>query len=279
MKRWWKHWLVIAGFVFVVILTSTQCATFRPRNFEIKKDLVFKKGEGFELKGDIYEPRGAGLHPGVIVVHGGGWTRRQGDMTGICRDLANAGFVAFNITYRLSPKNHYPAPAEDVRSAIDWFKSHAQEYQVDPERLAGWGYSAGSHLLLLAAIDGSAGLKAIVVGAAPTDLTPWSGSSLIRDFIGAEEKDKPELWKAASPVFHVTEKSPPLFMYHGGADWLVWPHQMEEMAEAMRAKNRPVETHLDPYKGHFTVYLFGQKWVDMGVKYLSDRLITAQPTK
>src|SRR5665213_457718 len=65
-------------------------------------------------KMDLYLPSGfTGLRPGVILIHGGGW--QAGDKnfyTGMGHALADWGFVAFSVNYRLTPAAHYPAQAD-----------------------------------------------------------------------------------------------------------------------------------------------------------------------
>lgn len=254
-------------------LLLTSCALFRSHDFEIKKDIVFKTIETATLTGDLYLPlKNSGLRPAVLVVHGGSWTKRAGDMESICRDLANAGFVAFNVTYRLAPASLFPKPVDDIKDAVVWLKENATNYNIDSQKIAAWGYSAGSHLILLAGIDGNLGLKAFVAGGTPADLTAWPQSPLVKTFLGVSMGENPDLWKKASPVNHVTNHSPPVFLYHGAWDDLVEPEQMEKMAQAMKSKNREVETYTVSLLGHIGVYLFSQSSVDRGIDYLKTKL-------
>jgi acetyl esterase len=78
-------------------------------------------------------------------VHGG--SRRHGDkqtfVKPLFEPLTNAGFAWFTINYRLAPAYHFPAPVDDVESAIRYVQSHAAEYKVDLKRIAITGESAG----------------------------------------------------------------------------------------------------------------------------------------
>ena len=65
----------------------------------------------------------------------------------------------FTINYRLAPAYHFPAPVEDVESAIRYVQSHAGEYKVDLERIAITGESAGGHLVSFVGARDGAGLK------------------------------------------------------------------------------------------------------------------------
>ncbi len=63
-------------------------------------------------------------------------------MEDLCEDLAGEGFVAINISYHFAPQNLFPKALEDVRDAVSWIKQNASFYNIDPTRIAVWGYSA-----------------------------------------------------------------------------------------------------------------------------------------
>jgi acetyl esterase/lipase len=241
------------------------------------KDQAYKEINGVALGGDFYVPRKAKAPmPAVVVVHGGGWSRRAGDMEAIAKDLASSGFFTYNITYRLAPKDHFPSPVDDVRDAIRFLRNEAPRLGIDVNRMAGWGYSAGANLILLAGLDGKEGLKAIVAGGTPADLTQWPNSDLVKGFMGSEIGRDRKAWEAASPKNQVSANSPPTFFYHGEWDDIVPIEQLRQMEEAYRAKKVPFETHIVPYQGHLWVYFFSQESADLGVNFLKRKL--NQPT-
>ena len=90
--------------------------------------------------------------PAVLVVHGGGWEgRSRADMTDTARELARHGFTTMNIDYRFAPQHQYPAQLHDLQRALDWLRQNHGELNIDPERIAGFGYSSGAHLVSLLA--------------------------------------------------------------------------------------------------------------------------------
>ena len=237
------------------------------------RGLVYKTVGGLDLKADIFSPLGVGgAKPAVLVVHGGSWASRTGDMEWICRDLARAGFVAVNITYRLAPKAHFPSPVDDVRDAAAWVRAHASELEIDPKRLAAWGYSAGANLVLLAALDPASGIRAIVSGGTPANLVPWPDSPVVVDYLGVPLAGHEEIWKKASPVNSVRSGSPPVFLYHGASDRIVSPEQAGMMEEALKEKGVAHESYLVPHMGHFLVYLFSQESFERGADFLKRKL-------
>ncbi|QQD18798.1 alpha/beta hydrolase [Spongiibacter nanhainus] len=246
--------LLVAG-----VLALVACASLRGGEpYSRQTGVVYKEVDGQALAGDIYLPNKPGLKPAVVVVHGGGWTNRSGDMTGISKRLAKAGFVVYNITYRLAPAHRHPAQRNDVADALVWLHDNAERYQIDPQRIGGWGYSAGAHLILLAGLDRTSPpmLNGIVAGGTPADLTAWPNSPLVYKLIGKTLAEAESQWLEASPVNHVSEESPPVFLYHGEWDKLVEPEQMAFMADALSKKGVPVQTRTVSWQGHIGAYFF-----------------------
>lgn len=256
--------------IFIILI---GCISFtNQKTYQIQKDITFKKIDGIDLKGDLYLPLKSGLKPAVIVVHGGGWDHRSGDMESICKKLASEGIAAFNITYRLAPEHLYPKAVTDVKDAITWLSRNSSQYEIDPQKIAGWGYSAGANLILLAGLEIPQSLKVIVGGGSPTDLTAWPKSPLVRQWLGAERDQNLSLWKEASPVTHVTGASPPIFLYHGEWDNIVEIQQMEKLKAVMETNNRSIETFEIPLLGHFGVYFLSNEAVERGIQFLHKKL-------
>ena len=111
---------------------------------------------------DFYEPEGDTLsaRPLVITVFGGAFvagSRDYADMVEYCTRLAKHGYAAASIDYRLISiwnltstaliRDAYMA-AQDVSSAIRFFKYHCDEYKIDTEQVFLLGNSAGSIAIL-----------------------------------------------------------------------------------------------------------------------------------
>ena len=90
---------------------------------------------------------GDGPFPAVVCIHGGGF--RAGTREGydnLCIRLAEHGYVAVTVTYRLAPKYPFPAAIHDVKAAVRWARANAAKYRIDPDRIGVTGGSAGGHL-------------------------------------------------------------------------------------------------------------------------------------
>src|SRR4051794_8774485 len=78
---------------------------------KVERDIVYGKGGDVDLKLDLAMPaEGKGPFPAVVCLHGGGWRagKRQ-DLDRLTRLLAERGFVAVTVTYRLTDKAPFPA--------------------------------------------------------------------------------------------------------------------------------------------------------------------------
>lgn len=192
-----------------------------------KDDVVFTPPAWpAELKADLYVPKTAGPNPAVLLIYGGNWKANDNryQMSGIAKKLAARGYVVLNATYRGVPAAIYPAAVDDLLEAVRWLRAHAAEHHIDPNRIATWGYSAGGHLAALVGTwpgESTPGVQAIVAGGAPSDMRFFTGRGAASDFMGGTLAEIPARFKEASPVTHVTAKTPPTFLYHGSEDSLV----------------------------------------------------------
>jgi acetyl esterase/lipase len=219
-----------------------------------RKNLVYASIGERHLHLDAYLPETPAHHAyaGVILIHGGGW--RSGDRSQavpMAQRLAAAGYVAIAVEYRLSPEARYPAALHDLKSAVRWLRAHARDLTLDTSRIAALGCSAGGHLAALLGstngdprFEGSGGtpghssaIQAIVDIDGVLDLThpaesgkdtgsakPSAGAS----WLGATYRERPDLWREASPLRHVRRETPPVLFvnssldrFHAGRDEMI----------------------------------------------------------
>lgn len=237
---------------------------------KIHNDLRYQN----DLSLDIYEPLPKmGARPWVLVVHGGGWSgRSRQDMNAISYQLAEAGFVAVNVSYRFAPAHLHPAPIEDLTAAVQWVKANAKTYGIDFERAGAWGYSAGGHLVSFLALTLSPTIlkfRTIVAGGTPHVFEDYPDSPIIKTYIGEKNLDK---FKAASPIRYVHPNAPAFFLYHGSWDRLVDVSQMLQMQEALKKQGVLVETYTVSWLGHVTTFLWSREAVIRGIRFLKTHL-------
>ena len=115
-------------------------------------DVVDGTVAGVDLLLDVARPpERSDPRPAVVLVHGGGLTAMgRYEMSGSARGLAEAGYVTFNIDYRLfsalDGTNPWPAQLDDAQRAVRWVRANAATYGVDPDRVGALGWSSGGQL-------------------------------------------------------------------------------------------------------------------------------------
>lgn len=245
----------------LTLCLGTALSTAAPARAEMKTDVEFAKVDGVSLTLDAHIPDGPGPFPTAILVHGGGFVRgdKQSYIKPIFEPLSQAGFTWFTINYRLAPQHRYPACVEDVERAIRWVKDHAEEYKVDPKRIALIGESAGGHLVSMvgARAKGKTRVAAVVPYYAPHDLElqvktrGQLGESMTALFGLTELNDA--AWKTlkdGSPSSYVRKGMAPYLLIHGTKDPQVPYEQSVRFQAAMRAAGNVCELYTIPEGGH-----------------------------
>lgn len=213
--------------------------------FVAKENEVYKAVNGKDLKADVYIPSTGTSErfPAVLLIHGGGWlTGSKENQRMMAQHLAENGFVAVTAAYRLGTEAEYPAGVLDLKDAIKWMRKNAKKYNINPEKIAVLGASAGGQLATLLGVTGDSeiyktgnpqvsdkvqaivNIDGILSFVHPDAEEGWMAAT----WLGGSRLEKPELWVEASPLEYVDEKTPPtLFVnssfprFHAGRDDLI----------------------------------------------------------
>jgi acetyl esterase/lipase len=226
-----------------------------PGKVTIKNDVVFGTTGSRDLKCDIYHPpHGGDIHPGVLIIHGGGWysgDRNQLRYYGI--QLARYGFVGVACEYRLSGEAAWPAQIHDVKAAIRWMRANAAPLGIDEGKICVTGNSAGAHLALMLgcqtdAFEGEGGhgtlsSKCAAISAIypPTKLI-FNKNEVENKLFGGKGND--EVAEKASPISYSTKDFPPTILIHGNADQVVPQSESFNMYNALHKAGAGVELHI-----------------------------------
>ena len=266
----------------------------RPRTrkkleFEKKGGVVYRKTDDYELKCDVYTPEGDGPFPAILAVHGGAW--RSGTKFLMLRHawrMAEAGYVVVAINYRHAPKYPFPNQVHDCKHAVRWMRANAGKYKIDPDRIGGFGYSAGGHLVsMLGTTDADDGLEGeiehgmegintriscVAAGGAPCEFS-WieDDSRTLTYWLGGTPTEKSERFTAASPTTYITPDDPPFFLFHGDFDMVVPVDTSKKMHQLLRACK--VESHhcVAERNGHLGTFS-DLDWMDKAIEFFDSKL-------
>ncbi len=230
------------------------------RPIRAERNIEFLRDGKESVCADLYRPYDEATYPLVIMIHGGGWS--SGDKSHVqdhAREMAQAGFVALSINYRMAPQHKMPDQISDCRAALRWAAEHAQEWNADAGRLCLWGYSAGAHLaawLATAPQPGEPKITAVAAGGAPCDFEFIPVNSIaLAHVMGGTRADKPEAYHNASPLKYATAAAPPFFFFHGEADLIVPDSSSRKLHEKLRELRVASEYYLVKGRGHLLTFI------------------------
>jgi acetyl esterase/lipase len=181
----------------------------------------------------VYRLRERRHGPVIVQIHGGSWQRGAPEDDGaVARVLASRGYVVFAIDYRHAPTARWPAQIDDVRAALTWVREHAAHHGGDASQIVLLGRSAGAHLALLAAYaERTLDIRGVVAWYGPVDLAngwrnppspdPLHVRAILETLIGGTPAERPDAYRAASPLTHVSQTSPATLLLYGTRDHIV----------------------------------------------------------
>jgi acetyl esterase/lipase len=206
----------------------------------------------------------------VIVIHGGCWLAEYdlGHISGLANALTDAGVATWSVEYRRvgNEGGGWPGTFQDVANAADHLFEIAAERELDLDRAAAIGHSAGGHLALWLAGrkwldvddrlrgDGPLALNGVVALAGIPDLAAYSspegcGAAVAR-LLGGEPTEMPDRLQRGSPIamvpFGIRQT-----MVIGELDSIVPASQALDFAAAARQMGDVIEVTTIPRAGHF----------------------------
>lgn len=237
------------AFALTLILSLTLATTARAQPAEPKPTAADVRYGPFDRNVlDVYQADTAKPAPVLIYFHGGGWL--GGDKKPVFTEpFLKAGITVVAANYRFTAGTPdaapYPAPMLDSARAVQFVRSKAKEWNIDPDRIALTGGSAGAVISMWIAYRDdmakpesqdpverfSTRVTCIVPMAGPTTLDPElilkrvGGSPSIhpalfpffdvKEIADLKSDEKQKLIAEASPITHVSPDDPPTFMHYG----------------------------------------------------------------
>ncbi len=187
--------------------------------------IVYGEADGVKLTMDYYAPKGPGVHPIAIIIHGGGYQRgdSKSGSEAYCADfLAPAGYAAFSINYRLAPKYPYPYMVYDVENSVRYLRKNAKRWNADPDKIALVGGSAGGFLSNMVGLLNAPGaeVQAVVTLFAQSSFATVPLNKDVHALLDPliKAKGEEEALREASPITYVSKNAPPFLQIIGDRD-------------------------------------------------------------
>ena len=232
----------------------------------------------FILQKDKYDMRGL-KRPAVIVCPGGGYqfvSDNEGEPVALA--YARHGYCAFVLNYSVGIKNPFPKSLTELAMAVKLIRAHSEEWEINPNDITIVGFSAGGHLAMSLGVFydkqfllNSAGAakdeirpNALVLGYPAITLIPWNRGpipaeiikkmeeGIIPDMRGADITQilggKMDVTEEEKRYFnllnHITENTPPVFLWGSNRDTVIHPSDLWGTAEKLRENGVPYEMHI-----------------------------------
>lgn len=233
---------------------------------------------------DLFLPESPGPYPLVVNIHGGAFMMGSKEMLDapIARALLKSGIAVASVNYRLSGEARFPAAVQDVKAAVRFLRGNAARYALDPARVLAFGQSAGGNLAsmlgttgdtrefddpALGHADQSSSVVAVVDWFGPTDFVHLDvhaaeqgcpeadqrhgeADSPESRYLGAAVATVPELAARASPITHISARTPRFLLQKGSDDCTVPVAQSQEFYDALHAAGIPVDLDILQGAGH-----------------------------
>lgn len=227
-----------------------------------------------------YLPENKKSNMAIIIFPGGGYCMRaEHEGKGYAEFLAENGYTAFVVDYRVAP-HQFPLPLLDARRAVRFVRFYAEKYGIDKNKIAVMGSSAGGHLAAFCAtyfnpiefesmdeidkedfVPNYQILCYPVISLFGKGITHFgSGKSLLGERL-------PETCEEMSPHLLVSSKTPPAFIWHTFADEIVNVKNSLMYAQRLKDHEISAEIHIFPDGKHGLGLALGE---DATSKYVSE---------
>jgi acetyl esterase len=186
---------------------------------------VYKTIDGFALEAHIFSPDGMAKdekRPAIVLFHGGGWQGGNPSwMFGNARHFRDLGLVAIAAQYRLTNRKDVTVfeCLDDARDLIKWVRTNSDSLNIVQDSIAAYGWSAGGHLAVSAAIfNDSSPVKGVdsspnaIILFSPAVSLPTNLSWIVNALGYGTDLG------SINPVDHIRKDLPPVIILHGRDD-------------------------------------------------------------
>jgi acetyl esterase/lipase len=246
------------------------------------------------LMPEFVAPGSTKKYPLVVFVQGAAWMEQNCYMQiPLLCEVSKRGYVVASVKHRPAFAAKFPAFLQDVKSAIRFLRKNAEQYNIDPDRVAIWGDSSGGHTSLMVGTTAdmeefktednrefSDSVSVVVDFYGPTDLAQINNAPRHPDMtkdkdnipedilFGGVVMEHPEIAQVGNPINYVTEEKelPPILIMHGDCDSVVPFNQSLLMYEKLTKCEKVVEFYKVTGAGHGE-FFWTAETIDTAVKF------------
>ena len=243
-------------FLSLAFLTAANAAQTEADNVIWEEGIVYSVPGGEELALNMARPKSIrSARPAVLCIHGGGFRAgKRESYDALCKKLAEKGFVAVTMSYRLAPKHPFPAAVHDSKAAVRWLRANSVKYNIDPAKIGVTGSSAGGHLAQFLGVTANvpefegtddkteqpSNVQCVVNVYGPSDFTKSYGKSVdahevLPLWFGGNLDTHRQLHIVGSPLYWVTPDAAPTLCIHGTEDKYVAHEQAVWLIDKLKA--------------------------------------------
>jgi acetyl esterase/lipase len=225
-------------------------------------------------------------YPIIFFIPGSAWHRQEMYNNIPARaELAKRGFAIAEVQYRESDLAIFPAQVIDVKKAIRFIHTIADQFHIDTDSIFISGDSSGGHIALLAGLtaayseldtdvntNSTSEIKGIISYCAPTDMFLSEGKGPIEDLLGTDHVTSvPDLAKSASCATYLARDRdiPPILMFHGLQDELVSIEHSRNFFEKLKQLDKEVEYYELENEGHCCPTFWGNDILDIVERFVN----------
>ena len=256
---------------YILNITFGISDYFRDRGLTTPDDIVRvddqRYGDDAMQVFDVYYPVGTNAPlPTIVSIHGGGYTYGTKETYQYyCMNLAQHGFTVVNYSYRLGPKNKFPAQLEDTNALMTAICENAEQYHIDTDNIFFVGDSAGGHMnaqysAAMTNPDYAALLNLDIPRFTLRATALNCGVYRFEDMKAGQTRyifdgDLSQYEEKLDIPGHITEDFPPAFVMSAMGDTWCLPHA-EPMYEFLREKGIEAELHIYGDDGNRPPHVF-----------------------
>ena len=243
--------------------TRPSLAGLAPASFVEPNLVSWKSFDGRRISGWFYKARGATRFPVVIDIHGGPEAQTRPTFNAIDQYFVARGYAVLAPNVRgstgfgreflhLADVRKREDSVKDIHAAVVWLTTKSS---ADPGRIALYGGSYGGYMVLagltLFPNDFAAGVDIVGIGNWVTFLQNTSSYRRANReaTYGSLETDR-DFLASISPLAHVDRMKAPLMIFMGKNDPRVPAAEGQQMADALKARDVPVDLTIFPDEGH-----------------------------